>query len=148
MDMAMNLCRNTQVGYFAFTRDSDYLRTLAYPAMKEVCEYWLDRLKDMNRAITPKPDDTRPEDARALAERHRHLRGGLGGNALYIDTEETFRPEWIVRIANHLGLDPVRRDDHVGPDLLQPTAGPSPGIDQVDILGALDEMGTFLPVTA
>jgi len=33
-------------------------------------------------------------------------KGGLGGNALYIDTEETFRPEWIVRIANHLGLDP------------------------------------------
>jgi DNA repair protein RadA len=33
-------------------------------------------------------------------------KGGLGGNALYIDSEETFRPEWIVRIANHLGLDP------------------------------------------
>jgi DNA repair protein RadA len=33
-------------------------------------------------------------------------KGGLGGNTLYIDTEETFRPEWIVRIANHLGLDP------------------------------------------
>jgi DNA repair protein RadA len=33
-------------------------------------------------------------------------KGGLGGNALYIDTEETFRPEWIVRIAGYLGLDP------------------------------------------
>jgi DNA repair protein RadA len=33
-------------------------------------------------------------------------RGGLEGGALYIDTEQTFRPEWIVRISKHLGLDP------------------------------------------
>jgi DNA repair protein RadA len=33
-------------------------------------------------------------------------KGGLNGSALYIDTEQTFRPEWIVRMANHLGLDP------------------------------------------
>ncbi|MEM3429694.1 MAG: DNA repair and recombination protein RadA [Candidatus Bathyarchaeia archaeon] len=32
--------------------------------------------------------------------------GGLEGGALYIDTEQTFRPEWIVRISKHLGLDP------------------------------------------
>ncbi|MEM3018247.1 MAG: LAGLIDADG family homing endonuclease, partial [Candidatus Bathyarchaeia archaeon] len=32
--------------------------------------------------------------------------GGLDGGALYIDTEQTFRPEWIVRMANHLGMDP------------------------------------------
>jgi alpha-L-fucosidase 2 len=30
--------------HYAFTRDKEYLRTKAYPAMKEVCEYWLDRL--------------------------------------------------------------------------------------------------------
>jgi DNA repair protein RadA len=34
-------------------------------------------------------------------------RGGLNGAALYIDTENTFRPEWIVRIAKALGLDPT-----------------------------------------
>jgi len=33
-------------------------------------------------------------------------KGGLNGAALYIDTENTFRPEWIVRMANALGLDP------------------------------------------
>ncbi len=33
-------------------------------------------------------------------------RGGLGCNALYIDTEQTFRPEWIVRMADNLELDP------------------------------------------
>lgn len=32
-------------------------------------------------------------------------RGGLNGAALYIDTEHTFRPEWIVRISKKLGLD-------------------------------------------
>jgi len=34
-------------------------------------------------------------------------KGGLNGAALYIDTENTFRPEWIVRMANAMGLDPT-----------------------------------------
>lgn len=34
-------------------------------------------------------------------------KGGLDGGALYLDTEQTFRPEWIVRMAGQLGLDPV-----------------------------------------
>ncbi|MFQ6081651.1 MAG: DNA repair and recombination protein RadA, partial [Candidatus Bathyarchaeia archaeon] len=33
-------------------------------------------------------------------------RGGLGGGALYIDTENTFRTERIVQMAQHLGLNP------------------------------------------
>jgi DNA repair protein RadA len=33
-------------------------------------------------------------------------RGGLGGAALYIDTENTFRTERIVQMAQHLDLDP------------------------------------------
>jgi len=32
-------------------------------------------------------------------------RGGLGGGALYIDTENTFRTERIVQMAQHLGLN-------------------------------------------
>ncbi|MEM3507281.1 MAG: DNA repair and recombination protein RadA [Candidatus Bathyarchaeia archaeon] len=32
-------------------------------------------------------------------------KGGLNGGALYIDTEQTFRPEWIIRMAKHSGLD-------------------------------------------
>jgi DNA repair protein RadA len=35
-------------------------------------------------------------------------RGGLNGASLYIDTENTFRPEWIVRMAAALGLDPAQ----------------------------------------
>ena len=34
-------------------------------------------------------------------------RGGLDGGALYLDTEQTFRPEWIVRMARQAGIDPV-----------------------------------------
>ncbi|MGD6809176.1 MAG: DNA repair and recombination protein RadA [Candidatus Bathyarchaeia archaeon] len=33
-------------------------------------------------------------------------KGGLNGGALYVDTENTFRLERIVQMANHLGLDP------------------------------------------
>jgi len=32
--------------------------------------------------------------------------GGLNGGALYVDTENTFRPEWVVRMSRPLGLDP------------------------------------------
>jgi len=35
-------------------------------------------------------------------------RGGLNGGALYIDTENTFRTERIVQMAEHLGLDPYK----------------------------------------
>jgi len=35
-----------------------------------------------------------------------HERGGLGGGALYVDTENTFRTERIVQMAQHLGVDP------------------------------------------
>ncbi|MEM3607250.1 MAG: DNA repair and recombination protein RadA [Candidatus Bathyarchaeia archaeon] len=39
--------------------------------------------------------------------------GGLEGNALYIDTEQTFRPEWIERMAGHLGLNPEKTASNI-----------------------------------
>jgi len=33
-------------------------------------------------------------------------RGGLGGGALYVDTENTFRTERLVQMAQHMGLNP------------------------------------------
>ncbi len=33
--------------HFAFTRDKEYLRKVAYPAMKEVCNFWEDNLKTL-----------------------------------------------------------------------------------------------------
>jgi DNA repair protein RadA len=35
-------------------------------------------------------------------------RGGLDGGALYIDTENTFRTERIIHMAQHIGLDPEK----------------------------------------
>jgi DNA repair protein RadA len=35
-------------------------------------------------------------------------KGGLEGSALYIDTEQTFRPEWIVKISKRLNLNPQK----------------------------------------
>ena len=35
-------------------------------------------------------------------------KGGLAGNCLWIDSENSFRPERIISIAKHLGLDPQK----------------------------------------
>ncbi len=40
-------------------------------------------------------------------------KGGLNGNALFIDTENTFRPERIEQMANALGLDPKKTLENV-----------------------------------
>ncbi|MDP6671333.1 MAG: DNA repair and recombination protein RadA, partial [archaeon] len=35
-------------------------------------------------------------------------KGGLGGNCLYIDSENSFRPERSIQVAKYLGLDPEK----------------------------------------
>jgi DNA repair protein RadA len=35
-------------------------------------------------------------------------KGGLGGNCLYIDSENSFRPERIIQVAKHQGMDPEK----------------------------------------
>ena len=40
-------------------------------------------------------------------------KGGLNGNALFIDTENTFRPERIEQMANALGLDPKKTLENI-----------------------------------
>lgn len=47
--------------HYAFTRDQVYLRAFAYPAMKEVCEYWIDRLKELPDGTLVAPDGFSPE---------------------------------------------------------------------------------------
>jgi alpha-L-fucosidase 2 len=47
--------------HYAFTGDKDYLRTLAYPMMKEVCEFWLDRLKTLPDGRLVAPNGYSPE---------------------------------------------------------------------------------------
>jgi len=40
-------------------------------------------------------------------------KGGLGGKVLWIDSENTFRPDRIVTIAKHMGLDPDKALDNI-----------------------------------
>lgn len=47
--------------HYAFTRDKEYLRTRAYPAMKEVCEYWIDSLIERPNGTLVTPVGLSPE---------------------------------------------------------------------------------------
>lgn len=47
--------------HYAFTGDVEYLKTMAYPVMKEVCEFWFDHLKELPDGKLVVPDGTSPE---------------------------------------------------------------------------------------
>ncbi|MGO8679131.1 MAG: glycosyl hydrolase family 95 catalytic domain-containing protein [Limisphaerales bacterium] len=54
-------CMQNIWDHYAFTGDREYLRTLAYPMMKEVCEFWLDRLKPLPDGALVAPNGYSPE---------------------------------------------------------------------------------------
>lgn len=54
-------CMQNVWDHYAFTRDEAYLRTTAYPMMKEVCEFWLDRLKALPDGTLVAPNGYSPE---------------------------------------------------------------------------------------
>lgn len=47
--------------HWAFTKDNTYLRTTAYPIIKEICEYWEDNLKTMPNGQLMVPNGWSPE---------------------------------------------------------------------------------------
>jgi alpha-L-fucosidase 2 len=47
--------------HYAFTQDREYLRTRAYPIMKELCEFWEDHLKELPNGMLVSPDGFSPE---------------------------------------------------------------------------------------
>ncbi len=47
--------------HYAFTQDKEYLRTRAYPVMKELCEYWEDSLKAQPDGKLVSPKSQSPE---------------------------------------------------------------------------------------
>jgi len=47
--------------HYAFTRDKEYLRTRAYPLMKDLCEFWEDHLKELPDGTLVSPDGFSPE---------------------------------------------------------------------------------------
>jgi alpha-L-fucosidase 2 len=54
------LCQNLW-DHYAFTRDRDYLKRYAYPVMKEISEFWVDRLKELPDGTLVAPDGYSPE---------------------------------------------------------------------------------------
>jgi len=47
--------------HWAFTEDKEYLATIAYPVIKEICHYWEDRLKQLPDGTLVAPDGWSPE---------------------------------------------------------------------------------------
>ena len=47
--------------HWAFTKDKNYLQKTAYPILKEICQYWEDRLKKMPDGTLVVPDGWSPE---------------------------------------------------------------------------------------
>ncbi len=54
-------CAQNLWEHYAFTADKEYLRTQAYPIMKEICEYWIDRLKALPDGTLVAPNGFSPE---------------------------------------------------------------------------------------
>ncbi|WP_347244729.1 glycoside hydrolase family 95 protein [Thermogutta sp.] len=47
--------------HFAFTKDVEYLRTKAFPVMRELCEFWVDHLKELPDGTLVSPNGFSPE---------------------------------------------------------------------------------------
>jgi alpha-L-fucosidase 2 len=47
--------------HYAFTQDKEFLRTVAYPMMKEVCQFWQDYLKKLPDGTLVAPNGWSPE---------------------------------------------------------------------------------------
>jgi len=54
-------CAQNLWDHYAFTQDKAYLRTRAYPIMKELCEFWEDVLKELPDGTLVSPDGYSPE---------------------------------------------------------------------------------------
>jgi alpha-L-fucosidase 2 len=54
-------CAQNLWDHYAFTQDKDYLRTRAYPIMKELCEFWEDFLKPLPDGTLVAPKGYSPE---------------------------------------------------------------------------------------
>ncbi|WP_449349780.1 glycosyl hydrolase family 95 catalytic domain-containing protein, partial [Streptomyces shaanxiensis] len=47
--------------HWAFTQDMKYLRTVAHPMIKEICQFWEDRLKEREDGLLVSPNGWSPE---------------------------------------------------------------------------------------
>lgn len=54
--------------HYAFTKDPDYLKRYAYPVMKEISEFWVDRLKELPDGTLVAPDGYSPEHGPEMSD--------------------------------------------------------------------------------
>ena len=54
-------CAQNLWDHYAFSGDKEYLRTRAYPMMKEICEFWLDTLQALPDGTLVSPSGFSPE---------------------------------------------------------------------------------------
>jgi alpha-L-fucosidase 2 len=101
--------------HFAFGRNLDYLRKTAYPVLKEVCQFWDDRLKRRPDGTLVTPDGWSPEQYKYQAEE-----GVTYDQELIYDLFTN-----TIEAADALGDDKEFRDHIVGlrDKLLKPKVG-------------------------
>lgn len=92
-------CMQNLWDHYAFTGDTAYLRTRAYPMMKEVCEFWLDRLKALPDGTLVAPNGYSPE--------HGPREDGVSHDQQLV--WDLFNS--TVEAADALGIDRAFRDD-------------------------------------
>ncbi len=84
--------------HYAFTQDKDFLRQIAYPIMKETCEFWEDHLKTLPNGSLVVPNGWSPE--------HGPMQDGVNYNQEIIwDLFNNY-----VDACNALGVDAEYRD--------------------------------------
>ena len=54
------LCMNLW-DHYTFTKDKEYLETMAYPVMREIAEFWIDHLKELPDGTLVAPEGRSPE---------------------------------------------------------------------------------------
>lgn len=90
--------------HYIYTNDINYLKSTAFPVMKNACEYWFDRLKEGSDGRLIAPDEWSPEqgsweDGVAYAQQ---LIGELFNNTLKAAELVNANTEFILELSNKL----------------------------------------------
>jgi alpha-L-fucosidase 2 len=88
--------------HWAFTRDHAYLKNTAYPQMKEICQFWEDRLKTLPDGTLVAPDGWSPEHGP-------HEDGVMHDQQLIWELFQNY-----IEAADALGIDPDYRKTIAG----------------------------------
>ncbi|WP_334152138.1 glycosyl hydrolase family 95 catalytic domain-containing protein [Microbacterium sp.] len=91
--------------HWAFTQDETYLRDLAYPLIKEICEFWEDELKELPDGTLVAPNGWSPEHGpREDGVMHdQQIIWDLFRNYIEVATALDIDPEYRAKVADMWG---------------------------------------------